>query len=111
VIENRVLRRIFGLKREVWMDLHNEEPHYVYSSIIMKINCRKMRWAAHVAKMLERRNTYRTLLGKLEGKRPLEKPRRRWVYNIEMVLDGRRVGVSGSVRSRIFTSACRSDRL
>jgi hypothetical protein len=50
------------------------------------IKSRRMRWAAHVARMGETRNTYRTLMGKAEGKRPLGKPRRKWVENIKIDL-------------------------
>jgi hypothetical protein len=92
VFENRVLRRIFGLKRdevtEGWRKLHNEELHNLYSSpsIIRVIKLRRMRWAGHAARMGERRNAYTILVGKPEGKRPLGRPRRRWVDNIEMDL-------------------------
>jgi hypothetical protein len=50
------------------------------------IKSRRMRWAGHVARMGEKRNAYRILVGKPEGKRPLGKPRRRWVYKIKMNL-------------------------
>jgi hypothetical protein len=72
--------------------LHNEELHNLYSSpsIIRVIKSRKMRWAGHAARMGERRNAYRNLVGKPEGKRPLGRPRRRWVNNIKM--DLREVG-------------------
>jgi hypothetical protein len=90
VFENRVLRRIFGPKRgEVtgeWKKLHNEELHDLYSSpsIIRIIKSRRMRWAGHVARIGEKRNAYRLLVGKPEGKRPLGRPKHRWVYNIRM---------------------------
>jgi hypothetical protein len=77
VFENRVLKKIFGPKRnEViggWRKLHNEELHNMYCSpsIIRMINSRRMRWAGHVARMEEKRNAYRILMGKPEGKRPL----------------------------------------
>jgi hypothetical protein len=45
-----------------------------------------MRWAKHVALMREERNVYKVLIGKPEGKRPLEKPRRRWEFGIRMDL-------------------------
>jgi hypothetical protein len=83
VFENRVLRRIFGPKRdEVTGErgkLHNEELHNLYSSpdIIRQIKSRRMRWAGHVTRMGEGRNVYRVLVGNPEGKRPLERPRRR----------------------------------
>jgi hypothetical protein len=92
VFENRVLRRIFGPKRdEVTGEstkLHNEELHDLYSSpsIIRIIKSQRMRWAGHVARMGEKRNSYRLLVGKSEGKRPLERPRRRWEDNIRMDL-------------------------
>jgi hypothetical protein len=80
VFENRVLRRIFGPKRDRvtggWRKLHNEELHNLYSS-------RRMRWAGHVARMGEKRNLYRLFVGKPEGKRPLGRPRRRWIDNIK----------------------------
>jgi hypothetical protein len=91
VFENRVLRRIFGPKRnEVmgdWRKLHNEELHNLYSlpNIIRMIKKRRMRWAGHVARMGEKRNACR-ILGKPEGKRPLGRPRRRWVDNIKIDL-------------------------
>jgi hypothetical protein len=92
VFENRVLRRIFGPKRDEvigdWKKLHNEELHSFYSSpsIIRVIKSRRMRWAGLVARMGEKRNAYRILLGKPEGKRPLGRPRRRWVDNVNMDL-------------------------
>jgi hypothetical protein len=91
----RVLRRIFGPKRDEvtggWRKLHNEELHNLYSSpsIIRIIKSRRMRWAVHVARMGEKRNAYRMLVGKPEGKRPLGRPRRRWVDNIKIDLRDR----------------------
>jgi hypothetical protein len=85
VFENRVLSRIFGPKRDEvtgeWRPLHNEELHDLYSSpsIIRIIKSRRMRWTGHVARMGEKRNACRLLVGKPEGKRPLGRPRRRWV--------------------------------
>jgi hypothetical protein len=86
VIENRVLRRIFGPKRDEvtgeWRKLHNEELQDFYSppSIIRIIKLRRMRWAGHVARMGEKRNAYRLLVGKPERKRPLGRPRLgRWI--------------------------------
>jgi hypothetical protein len=99
VFENRVLRRIFGPKREDvtgdWRKLHNEELHNLYSSpnIIRLIKSRRMRWTWHVARMGEPRNAYRILVGKPEIKRPLGRPRRRWVDNIKMYL--REIGWDG----------------
>jgi hypothetical protein len=54
--------------------------------IIRIIKLRRMRWADHVAYMGEKRNAYRLLVGKPEGKRPLGRPRRRWADNIRMDL-------------------------
>jgi hypothetical protein len=79
VFENSVLRKIFGLKRDEvtgeWRKLHNEELSDLYSSpstsIIRIIKSRRMRWAGHVARMGKKRNAYRLLVGKPEGKRPL----------------------------------------
>jgi hypothetical protein len=92
VFENRVLRRILGPKRDEvmgeWRKLHNEELHDLYSlpSIIRIIKSWRMRWAGHVARMVEKRNVYRLLVGKPEGKRPLGRPRHRWMDNIRMDL-------------------------
>jgi hypothetical protein len=87
VFEDRVLRRIFGVKGG-WRKLHNEELHNLYSSpsIIRIIKSRRMRWAGQVAIMGEKRNVYRLFVGKPEGKRPLGRPRRRWIDNIKMDL-------------------------
>jgi hypothetical protein len=92
VFENRVLRRIFGPKKnEVtgeWRKLHNVELRDLYSSpsIIRIIKSRRMRWAGHVAGMGEKRNAYRLLVGKPEAMRQLGRPRLRWVENIRMDL-------------------------
>jgi hypothetical protein len=86
VFENRVLRRIFGPKRDEvtgeWRKLHNKELHDLYSSpsFIRIMKARRVRWAGHVARMGEKRNAY-TLVGKPEGRRPLGRPRRRWSDN------------------------------
>ena len=88
VCENMVLRRIFGPRRDEvtgeWRRLHNQELNDLYFSpnIVRVIKSRIMRWAGNVARMGEERGVYRFLVGKLEGKRPLERPRRRWVDNI-----------------------------
>jgi hypothetical protein len=93
VFENRVLRRIFGPKRDKvtgeWRELHNVELNILYSSpnIIRQIKSRRMRWAGHVA---EERNAYRLLMGKPQGKRPLRRSRRRWVDGIR--IDLREIG-------------------
>jgi hypothetical protein len=92
VFENRVLWEIFGPKRDEvtgeLRKLHNEELRDLYSSpsIIRIIKARRMRWADHVARMGEKRNAYRLLVGKPEGKRPLGRPRSRWVDNIRINL-------------------------
>jgi hypothetical protein len=81
---NRVLRRIFGPKRDdvrgEWRRLHNEEINDLYSppNIIRMIKSRRMRWAGHVARVEDRRGAYRVLVGRAEGKRPLRRPSRRW---------------------------------
>jgi hypothetical protein len=91
MFENKLLR-IFGRKRDGvmgrWRKLHNEEFHDLYSSssIIRMIKSRRMRWVGHVARRGEKRNAYRLLEGKPEGKRPLGGTRRRWVDNITMDL-------------------------
>jgi hypothetical protein len=83
VFENRILRRIFGPKRDdvtgEWRKLHSEELHNLYSSpdIIRQVRSRRMRWAGHLARMGEERNVYKVLVGKPEGKRPLGRSRRR----------------------------------
>jgi hypothetical protein len=67
---------------------HNEELHDLYSSpsIIKKIKARRMRWAGHLPRMGEKRNVYRLLVGKPEGRRPLGRPRRTWLDNIRIDL-------------------------
>jgi hypothetical protein len=97
--ENRVLRRIFGPKREEdgsWRKLHNDELHSLYSSpnIVRAIKSRRMRWVGHVARMGEVRGAYRVLVGRPEGKRPLGRPRRRCKDNIKMYL--REIGIDGT---------------
>jgi hypothetical protein len=92
VFENRVLRRISAPKWDEvtggWRKLHNEELRDLYSSpsIIRVMKSRRMRWAGHVARMWKKKNAYRLLVGKPEGKGPLGRPRRRWVDNIKMDL-------------------------
>jgi hypothetical protein len=96
VFENRVLRGIFGSKRDEvtgeWRKLHNQELNDLYSlpDIVRVVKSRKMRWAGHVARMGEERGVHKVLVGKPEGKRPLGKPRPRWEDNIKM--DLREVG-------------------
>jgi hypothetical protein len=92
VFENKELRRIFGPKRDEvtgeWRKLHIEELRDLYysPSIIRIMKSRRMSWVGHVARMGEKRGAYRLLIGKPEGKRPLESPRRRWMDNIKMDL-------------------------
>jgi hypothetical protein len=98
VFENRVLRRISGQKRDGvtggWRKLNKEELRDLYSSpsIIRIIKSRRMRWARHVVRMGVKRNAYRLLVGKPEGKRPLGRLRCRWVNNIKMDLAEIRLG-------------------
>ena len=90
-LENRVLRRIFGLKLDEVIEerrkLHNEELNDMYSSpnIVRVIKSRIMRWAGHVARMVESRSVYRVLVGNSEGKRPLGRHSRRWEDNIKWI--------------------------
>ena len=90
VFENKVLRRLFGPKRDEvireWRKLHNKELNYLYcsSNTFRVIKSRRMRLAEHVARMGERRGVYRVLVGKPEGKRPLGRPKRRWEDNIKI---------------------------
>jgi hypothetical protein len=86
-----VNRRNFAHKKEGTnrvKRLHNEELKDLYSSpnIVWMIKSRRMRWVGHVAHIGERKGVYRVLVGKPEGKRPLGRPRRRWVDNIRMDL-------------------------
>jgi hypothetical protein len=90
--ENKVLRRIFGPKRdevtEEWRALHNKELYALYSlaNIIRVIKSRRLRWAGHVTRMEERKGAYRTLVGKPEGKRPLGRHRRTWEIILKCIL-------------------------
>jgi hypothetical protein len=96
VFENRVLRRIFGPKRDEvtggWRELHNEELHDLYSSpsVIRIIKSRMMRWAGHV--------------GKPEGKRPLRRPRCRWVDTINIFLNP----ILFTICSSTFSKLCKN---
>ena len=73
VFENRILRRIFGPKRDAngeWRRLHNEELHSLYRSpsIARVIKSSRLRWAGHVARMEESRSAFKLLTGKRTGK-------------------------------------------
>jgi hypothetical protein len=107
VFEKRVLREIFGPKTDKviggWRKLHNEKLHNLYCSpsVIRVTKSSMMRWAGHVARIGGKRNAYRILVRKPEGKSPLGRPRRRWDDNIRM--DGcteliwLRIGTSGGL--------------
>ena len=92
MFENRVLRRVFGPKRDEvtgeWIKLHNEELMDIYSlpNIVRLVKSRRMRWAGYVARMGEGRGVHSVLVGKPEGMRPLWKPRRRWDDNINLYI-------------------------
>jgi hypothetical protein len=92
IFENGVLMRIFGPRRDEetgeWRKLHSGELHNLYLSpdIIRQIRSRRMRWVGHMAHMGQARNLYRILVGKPEGKRPLERPWRRLECGIRMDL-------------------------
>jgi hypothetical protein len=85
VFENRVLRKIFGPRRDELMGdcrkLHNEELCDLYSSpsIIQIIKSMRMQWVGHIAQMGEKSNAYRSLVRESEGKRPLGRWRWRWM--------------------------------
>ena len=108
---NRVLRRIFVSKRSAvtgeWRKLRNEELNDLYCSqnIARVIKSRRMRWTRHVACMGQKGCVYRVLVGKLEGKVPLGRPRCRWKDNIKMGIqkDGCGIVRSGSSWLRIGT--------
>ena len=93
MFENRVLRRVFGPKRDEvtgeWRKLHNKGLSDLYSlpNIVRVVKSRRMRWAGHVARMWEGRGVHRILVGKPEGKGPLGRPRRRLEDNIKMDLE------------------------
>ena len=101
VFSKRVLRRIFGPKRDAvareWRKLrvYNEELHDLYSlpSFFREIKPRRMGWAGHVARMEERRGVYRVLVGKPEGNRQLGRPKLRWEDNIKIDLQEMGCGV------------------
>jgi hypothetical protein len=90
MFEKRVLRRLFGTKRdevtEEWRKLPYEEHNDPYSSpiIIWAIKSRRMSWEGHVAHMGARRGVYGVLVGKMEGKGPLGARTDRWEDNVKM---------------------------
>jgi hypothetical protein len=93
VFENRVLRRIFGPKKcEVTTEGYSL---YAFPNIFRVIKSRKMRWAGHVARMVDRRVAYRIVIGTHEGRRPLGTPRKSWEYNIKMDVQEVGWGVHG----------------
>ena len=98
MFENRVLRRVFGPKRDEvtgeWRKLHNEELSDLYAlpNIVRVVKSRRMTWAGHVARMGEGNGVYRVLVGKPDGKKPLGRPRRRWE---DIKMDLQEVGVGG----------------
>jgi len=112
VFENRVLRRVFGPKREEvtgeWRKLHNEELCNLYSlpNIVRVVKSRRMRWAGHVTRMGEGRGVHRVMVGKPEGKRPFGRPDvdgrlilrwifRKWVGVVETGWSWLRIGTGG----------------
>ena len=110
VFHNRVLRGIFGSKRDEVKGearkLHNEELHDLYSSpnIIRVIKSRIIRWVGHVARMGEWRGVYRILVGKHEGKRPLGRHSRKWYVILKCIFRKQDVRVwSGLIWLRIGT--------
>jgi hypothetical protein len=104
VFENRVLRRIFGPKRDEvtgeWRKLHNEELNDLYSSpnIVWVIKSRRMRWAEYVVQMGEERGRYWVLVGNPEGKRPVGRPKHRWEDNIGWIFRKWDVGLWTGLR-------------
>jgi len=93
VFENRVLRKIFGPKRDEvtgeWRKLHNKEINVLYPSpsIVRMIKSRRMRRVGHAARMGESRGVCRVYLRQPEGNRPLGRPKRRWEDNIKTDLE------------------------
>jgi hypothetical protein len=79
----------------LWRKLHNDELHGLYSSpnTARVIKSRRMRWTGHAARMGEGRGVYRVVVGRPKGKKPLERPRRRWEDNTKIYL--REIGIDG----------------
>jgi transcription termination factor 2 len=99
VLGNRVLRKMFGPKREEdgsWRKLHKDELHNLYSllNIFRLVKSRRMMWEGHLARMGEGRGVYRILVARPKSKRPLGRPRRKWKDNIKM--DLREIGIDGA---------------
>jgi hypothetical protein len=89
MFENRVLRRIYGPKRDEvteWRTLHNDELYNLYSFPNITRQSRRMRWVGHVARMGKERKVYKVLVRKPEGKRALGTPRCKWEGGIRMDL-------------------------
>jgi hypothetical protein len=90
LFENRVLRKVFGPEKDEvareWRKLHNEGLNDLYSlpNIVRVVKSKPMRWAGHVARMVQDRGVHRVLVGKPEGKKLLGRPRHKWEDNIKM---------------------------
>ena len=97
VFESRILRRVFGSKRDEngqWRRLHNEDLHCLYHlpNIVREIKSRRQRWASHVVRMEEGRSAFKILTGNPTGMRPLGTPRHRWEDNLRLNL--KEIGIS-----------------
>jgi hypothetical protein len=107
VVENRVLRRVFGPERDEIKEksrrLYINQLNALYSApnIIREIKSRRLRWTGHVARMEESSGAYRVLVEKREERTPLGRLRHRWEDNIKM--DLREAGWTGLVWHRIGT--------
>ena len=107
ITEDRILRRIFGPKRDEkgkWRKLHNKELHSLYRSpdTVRVIKYRRLRWAGHVARIEEGRSAFKILTDSPTGKRPLRIPRHRWKDNIRMDLKKNRYQGIGLIQLRIW---------